>query len=156
MVRKGGLEPPPAKADKNLNPEVSLLITISYNTQSLVTTRNVCTYKQPRSPRSVVSCCRELAFVEFKCTRSAPWRAHRCPQWGGAHVKKDPLSSHDIFFHLPPTARSLEGPSRDRLQTSWTSHLFEKFVSIANIELGFKLLELPRFSGHPIIDKSSS
>ena len=74
LVRKGGLDPPPAKADKNLNPEVSLLITISYNTQSLVTTRNVCTYDRPRSPRSVVSCCRKLTFVEFKCTRSAPWR----------------------------------------------------------------------------------
>jgi len=74
LVRKGGLEPPPAKADKILSPELSLLITIGYSTEQHSTTRNEGTYKRPGSPRSVVSCCRKLAFVEFKCTRSAPWR----------------------------------------------------------------------------------
>ncbi len=57
------------------SPLVSLLTTTSYNTQPFATTRIECTYERPGSPRCVVSCCRELASVEFKCTRSAPWKA---------------------------------------------------------------------------------
>jgi len=55
------------------SPLVSLLTTTRYNTESTTTTRSERTYRRPESPRSVVSCCRKLAFVEFKCTRSAPW-----------------------------------------------------------------------------------
>ena len=55
------------------SPSVSPLITISYNSELASTTRNEGAYWPPGSPRIVVSCCQELAFVEFKCTRSAPW-----------------------------------------------------------------------------------
>ena len=73
LVRKGGLEPPPAKADKILSPALSLLTTVVYNTEQHSTTRGEGTYEQSRSPPSVVRCCRELAIVEFKCTMSAPF-----------------------------------------------------------------------------------
>jgi len=56
------------------SPLVSLLFTMFNNNLQHSTTRTQWTYEQPRSPRSVVSYCREWAFVEFKCTRSAPWR----------------------------------------------------------------------------------
>ena len=98
LVRKGGLEPPPAKADKNLNPELSLLTTTSYNTQSLITIRSKGTYEQSKSPRSVACCCRELAFVEFKCTRSALWKA----RWRSTSIRRhealqvfDPVEDND-------------------------------------------------------------
>jgi len=103
LVRKGGLEPPPAKADKILSPEVSLLTTVVYNTEQHSTTRSEETYKQPGSPRSVVCCCRILAFVEFKCTRSAllgvPDSPRRCTQWGKPHLLNRP--SHNSHKNSP-------------------------------------------------------
>jgi hypothetical protein len=42
-----------------------------YNTEQHPTTRTQGTYWRLASPPSVVRCCRRLAFVEFKCTRSA-------------------------------------------------------------------------------------
>jgi len=54
------------------SPLVNLLITVFYNTRQHSTTRTEGTYERPRSPRCVVYCCRKMAFVEFKCTRSAP------------------------------------------------------------------------------------
>ena len=47
LVRKGGLEPPQTEVHKILSPGLSLLTTISYNTESTSTTRNICTYEQP-------------------------------------------------------------------------------------------------------------
>jgi hypothetical protein len=76
MVRKGGLEPPQTEVHKILSPALSLLITIDYNTEQHSTIRNEWTCEQPRSPRIVVSCWRILAFVEFKCTMSAPLAHH--------------------------------------------------------------------------------
>ena len=70
---EGRKQPPQGEPHKILSPAVSLLITIVYSTEQHSTTRNEWTYKRCRSPWSVVSCWRELAFVEFKCTRSAPW-----------------------------------------------------------------------------------
>ena len=74
MVRKGGLEPPQGEPNKILSPALSLLTTIIYNTEPMSTIRNEETYEHSKLATCVVSCCRKLAFVEFKCTRSAPWR----------------------------------------------------------------------------------
>ena len=68
-----GLEPPHPCGHKNLNHERSLLITTVHNTKSDATARNASTYERLVQLRIVVSCYRRLAFVEFKCTRSAPW-----------------------------------------------------------------------------------
>jgi len=56
------------------SPFISLFITIFYNTKQHSTIRTEGTCKRLESPRSVVRYCRISAFVEFKCTRSAPWR----------------------------------------------------------------------------------
>ena len=54
------------------SPHISLFTTIIYNTRQHSTTRTEGIYERPRSPHCVVHCCRELVFVEFKGTRSAP------------------------------------------------------------------------------------
>jgi len=100
MRMKAG--PPKGNRTPNLlirSPHASLLLTTAYNTEQHSTTRAEGTYERSRSPRSVVACCRELAFVESKCTRSAPWnRSPPSPPTGGAHREIDPLTTRTKMF----------------------------------------------------------
>jgi hypothetical protein len=63
----------------------------------------------------VVSCCRKLAFVEFKCTRSAPWK-RPAPPVHGAGVHRPPEVQPSGGRRQPGAAAFRQGRS-DLLQS---------------------------------------